>query len=239
MVTTLSKISPLKGLKTTHWYLTGKVTKPVPSRMSPEPIVSTAVTATTNPCRPLWKAHNPLVPGKSIRHESTITGLQVTERGVKIGFPNRYIIINVENASQGLSRNNASEGCQKAWPEGTITETGWYQSMCRNPKTLTDSELKLQPTVLDNIQQGSLLSTPQEEKDPSSLTQSDCKNLMGIIWKPAPVRNRNLNVLLRNLTPSFKAAPNQPKLACPPVNPNSESSSKVGSKTTLRELFRK
>lgn len=53
IVTTLSRISPLKGRKTTHWYFTGNVTNPVPSRMRPCPMVSTAVTATTNPWRPL------------------------------------------------------------------------------------------------------------------------------------------------------------------------------------------
>lgn len=53
MVTTASKISPLKGLKTTHWYLTGKVTNPVPSLINPFPTFSTPVIATINPCRPL------------------------------------------------------------------------------------------------------------------------------------------------------------------------------------------
>lgn len=61
MVTTASKISPLNGLKTTHWYLTGNVTNPVPSRIIPLPMFSIPVTATTNPCRPLrnsWKPKN-------------------------------------------------------------------------------------------------------------------------------------------------------------------------------------
>lgn len=56
MVTTASKISPLNGLNTTHWYFTGKVTNPVPSRMSPFPTFSMPVTATTKPCRPLQKS---------------------------------------------------------------------------------------------------------------------------------------------------------------------------------------
>ena len=59
IVTTASRISPLNGLKTTHWYLTGNVTNPVPSRISPFPMFSIPVTATTNPCRPLqsgWKS---------------------------------------------------------------------------------------------------------------------------------------------------------------------------------------
>lgn len=54
IVTTASRISPLKGLKTTHWYLTGKVTNPVPSLIRPFPMSSTPVMATTNPCRPLF-----------------------------------------------------------------------------------------------------------------------------------------------------------------------------------------
>jgi hypothetical protein len=53
MVTTASRISPLNGLNTTHWYLTGNVTNPVPSRINPFPMFSMPVIATTNPCRPL------------------------------------------------------------------------------------------------------------------------------------------------------------------------------------------
>lgn len=59
MVTTASKISPLNGLKTTHWYLTGNVTNPVPSRIIPLPMFSIPVTATTNPCRPLCNSWKP------------------------------------------------------------------------------------------------------------------------------------------------------------------------------------
>lgn len=55
MVTTASKISPSNGLKRTHLYFTGKVTKPVPSLINPFPTLSTSVIATTNPCFPLQK----------------------------------------------------------------------------------------------------------------------------------------------------------------------------------------
>lgn len=53
IVTTASRISPLNGRNTTHWYFTGKVTKPVPSRIRPFPTLSMPVIATMNPCRPL------------------------------------------------------------------------------------------------------------------------------------------------------------------------------------------
>lgn len=68
-VTTASRISPLKGRKTTHWYLTGKVTKPVPSLISPLPILSTFVTATTNPCFPLFPS-NSVVKDRSVHHRA-------------------------------------------------------------------------------------------------------------------------------------------------------------------------
>jgi len=58
MVTTASRISPLNGLNTTHWYLTGNVTNPVPSRINPFPMFSMPVIATTNPCRPLQECRN-------------------------------------------------------------------------------------------------------------------------------------------------------------------------------------
>ena len=58
MVTTASKISPLNGRNTTHWYFTGKVTNPVPSRINPFPTFSIPVIATTNPCRPLQQMQN-------------------------------------------------------------------------------------------------------------------------------------------------------------------------------------
>lgn len=51
--TTASRISPLKGRKTTHWYLTGKVTNPTPSRIRPLPTLSIPVIATMKPWRPL------------------------------------------------------------------------------------------------------------------------------------------------------------------------------------------
>lgn len=55
IVTTESKISPLNGLKATHWYLTGNVTNPVPSRINPFPMLSIPVIAITKPCLPLQK----------------------------------------------------------------------------------------------------------------------------------------------------------------------------------------
>jgi hypothetical protein len=56
ILTTASKISPLNGLNTTHWYFTGNDTNPVPSRINPFPMSSMPVIATTNPCLPLHKS---------------------------------------------------------------------------------------------------------------------------------------------------------------------------------------
>lgn len=61
-MTTASNISPLKGLNTTHWYFTGNVTNPVPSRINPFPIFSIPVIATTKPCLPLHQRKDHMMP---------------------------------------------------------------------------------------------------------------------------------------------------------------------------------
>lgn len=71
MVTTASKISPLNGLKRTHLYFTGKVTKPVPSLIKPSPTLSMSVTATTNPFLPLQK-----IPQKEKEKRKSLFGPQ-------------------------------------------------------------------------------------------------------------------------------------------------------------------